>query len=665
MKKRTIGYSIILVIISALIAGSILLYSITSKKSGLKESMVMTSENASFSVEKVFSSVFNDLLYLAQREELALTKDLSLIEERTRQLKDFKAFVQNKNIYDQVRYIDKTGQEILRVNYNKGDVTIVDAGKLQSKAGSYYVDDALQLEGGQIYISRFDLNKEKGQVEQPIKPMIRFVTPYMNRYNQLDGLIVFNYLGENLLKDLSEADASSSSEVMLVNKDGYYLYNKEADKNWAFMMDKEDGFYKDFPEAWDQVLSGNTEIFSTKLGLFKAIKVDPDLYAESYVNAKMHINDTNDFYVVVRISDTVISKLHTKGLILGLVLFLIISIVSIAMVLSYVYYKEREKAHNRSVEDNLAFNKKIVDKTQSSSNVIANVSSEIYGATENANSGLEQIIHQLNSVTSSINANADTIVESNDQIQKLADKSSIVEELSRDAVEKNKEIVQHANEGYESISDVTSMITEISQSTDSVFEEISELVAKSNEINQIITLITGITEQTNLLALNAAIEAARAGEHGKGFAVVAEEVRKLADESGKSATQIASLIVEVQEKAKTSDAFIAESKNIVENSVKKTNDANAKFAAISSEITVLSGMIEEITTNSTEQNVLTQDMTKAMSRILENTESNTNAVNDINQVIQNQAAAFEEIGASIEEMSSMSDELQSISNMTK
>lgn len=662
MKRKILGYSVIVIIVSAVLVTALQFYSVSNTMDSYKQEVAVSMKSASFSIEKVFSSVFNDLLYLAGREELSDTKNMSATEERSKQLNDFHAFVSNKKVYDQLRYIDKTGQEILRVNYNKGNVTIVEDDKLQSKAGSYYVDDALVLEAGQIYTSKFDLNKEKGQIEEPIKPMIRFVTPYMNK-NKLDGLIVFNYLGENLLYDLKEADQSEISQIQLVNSQGYYLYNEDASKDWAFMRDEEEGFFKDYPDAWEKIQSGDKYEFSSKNGYFSVIPVNPDVYAEQIVGTKMMENDTNDYYVIAHIKKSVISKVYRDAIIRGIVILLVIALIGIYLVRAYVHNKEKEANHSKSLEENLAFNQKVVDKTKSSAEIITKVSSEIYDATEDANEGLEKIVHELNNVTSSINDNGITIEESNERIEAIADMSSKIERLSEDALNKNNVIVNYAEEGDESISSVTEMISKMSESTVAVNEEIKELVLKSNEIGEIITLITSITEQTNLLALNASIEAARAGEHGRGFAVVADEVGKLAEESGKSATKIAQLIVDVQDKAKTSDTFISNSLNIVKESVKRSAVTKDQFSAISAEIREMTKLMNQITTQSAEQNDLTNEMKISMATILQNSESNTSAVNDINDVIQSQAASFEEIGASIEELSGMSDELNEVTHI--
>src|SRR5699024_2848124 len=114
---------------------------------------------------------------------------------------------------------------------------------------------------------------------------------------------------------------------------------------------------------------------------------------------------------------------------------------------------------------------------------------------------------------------------------------------------------------------------------------IEQLDKNSNEIVQIVDMITDIAEQTNLLALNAAIEAARAGEHGQGFAVVSEEIRKLADESKNSADQITALINSISGDTKKAVVRMNEGRKETESGAQMAVTVDKVFQSILENVT--------------------------------------------------------------------------------
>jgi methyl-accepting chemotaxis protein len=151
----------------------------------------------------------------------------------------------------------------------------------------------------------------------------------------------------------------------------------------------------------------------------------------------------------------------------------------------------------------------------------------------------------------------------------------------------------------------------------------------SRQIGNILTVITEIANQTNLLSLNAAIEAAKAGEQGKGFAVVAEEVRKLAERSAQAAKEITSLI------HTSSDGILRGSERV--------NAAGAALKAIQEAIQASSGQLQAIGRQSQSQNQDSQEVVGAMG--------------GLTRIAEGNAAAMEEMAATLHQTSRTVDEL--------
>ncbi len=183
-----------------------------------------------------------------------------------------------RRLYDQVRLLDEKGMEIVRVNFNNGRPAVVPQEALQNKKGRYYFDDAIRLDRGKVFISPLDLNIEYGEIERPLKPMVRFATPVFDRRGRKRGIVLLNYFGAKLLEHFSSrADPSKRGQSMLLNADGYWLSGPNPQDEWGFMYkDRKDRtFANAYPEAWERIKSNKFCQFETAQGLFTSETVYP------------------------------------------------------------------------------------------------------------------------------------------------------------------------------------------------------------------------------------------------------------------------------------------------------------------------------------------------------------------------------------------------------
>ena len=224
-----------------------------------------------------FKSVVSDLMILSEKNELRTMLESGEVAHRRAVAEEFLSYSKRKHLYDQIRFLDETGMEVVRINFNDGKPAIVRENKLQSKGKRYYFKDAFQLERGEVFVSPLDLNIERGKIEQPLKPMIRFGTPVFDSHGRKRGIVLLNYFGAKMIRDLERAHVSSQGQLMLLNRDGFLLKGPMPEDEWGFMYeDRSDRtFGKAFPEAWHRISGAESSQFYNADGLFTFTTVHP------------------------------------------------------------------------------------------------------------------------------------------------------------------------------------------------------------------------------------------------------------------------------------------------------------------------------------------------------------------------------------------------------
>jgi methyl-accepting chemotaxis protein len=301
----------------------------------------------------------------------------------------------------------------------------------------------------------------------------------------------------------------------------------------------------------------------------------------------------------------------------------------------------------RSFDSMILNLKTITQQISDTSSQVAASSQELYASGEQVGKAAENVGNKIMEMATGAEEQSAQIDSTLISLKNLMEQIDEVN-IKTDNMEKTTtEMIEDISRGSKSAEESVIKINNLKADTEEISNVITKLGYNSNQIGQIIEIISGIAEQTNLLALNAAIEAARAGEAGKGFSVVADEIRKLAEESADASDRIAELIVEIRNGVDNAVNMMDSSIKSVDSSVDAIQENGDIFASINREAEQLKNIVA--------------DVIRSVRKMTESSLSFEQTMQEINKVSQDFALNSQDVSASSEEQIAVTEEIVTFS----
>lgn len=272
-------------------------------------------------------------------------------------------------------------------------------------------------------------------------------------------------------------------------------------------------------------------------------------------------------------------------------------------------------------------------------------SQQLSSATQQINASVQQVSSAIQQLASGAQDQAERVEETTQVTEQLNAAITQSAQSAEQAAAASLQASQSAQNGSETMKGSIESMEKISKSTADSTAAVKKLGERSEQMADIVDVITNVADQTNLLALNAAIEAARAGEAGRGFAVVADEVRNLAESSAKSASEIGNLIKQT----------IKETDDAVENM-----ETTTKEVASGSDLIMKSGTaLEEIVAANQNVSTMLQQISAASQQMSSSARQVVGSVEDVATIAEEASTSTQQAGASTQQMVATMQEMAS------
>lgn len=300
----------------------------------------------------------------------------------------------------------------------------------------------------------------------------------------------------------------------------------------------------------------------------------------------------------------------------------------------------------------------LIESVDTSANDVLLASKDLEHAAEEQSKSSNVMAESVELIADGARNQLDAIDATKNIVDSMNEGINRIHNNALEAFSSTEEAVNVADDGRDKIESSIKQMERINQKSHETAVTMKELGERSQEIGNIINMISNIAEQTNLLALNASIEAARAGEHGRGFAVVADEVRKLAEQSSDATSQIGNLVQDIMNNIDVAVVEVETNASNIEDGVNSVKQASSFFTQLRDSSNEVSNKVRDINDFANDIKSISMELVKQMEAIDSVARNNADGTQNMASMSEEQSASFEEINATISSMTRIAENLK-------